>query len=67
MQLEENPTQKLIKEILLLPTFTYKHFEKGGKLKEAKVGIDLFDLHTLLNQFRESSSEQSERVCSSMS
>lgn len=46
-------TQKLIDEILLLPTFTYKNFEKGKKLKEAKVGIDLLDLHTLLNQFRE--------------
>ena len=46
-------TQKLIDEILLLPTFTYRNFEKGRKLKEAKVGVDLFDLHTLLNQFRE--------------
>lgn len=39
-------TQKLIDEILLLPTFTYRNFEKGKKLKEAKVGIDLLDLHT---------------------
>ena len=46
-------TQKLIDEILLLPTFTYRNFEKGRKLKEAKVGVDLTHLHELLNQFRE--------------
>lgn len=45
-------TQKLIDEILLLPTFIYKNFEKGKKLKEAKVGVDLNHLHELLNQFR---------------
>lgn len=59
-------TQKLIDKILLLPTFTYKNFEKGKKLKEAKVGVDLFHLHELLNQFRDSSSKQSESVCSSI-
>jgi hypothetical protein len=62
----EDRTQKLINEILLLPTFTYKHFSKGRKLEVAKVGVDLLDLHTCLNQFRESSSKQSESVCSSI-
>ena len=59
---EENETQRLIKQILLLPTFTYKHFSEGRKLEEAKVGVDLLDLHTCLNQFRESSSKHSESV-----
>lgn len=59
---EDNQTQRLIKQILLLPTFTYKHFSKGRKLEVAKVGVDLFDLHTCLNQFRESSLKQSESV-----
>jgi hypothetical protein len=63
---EKNQTQKLIEAILLLPTFTYKYFENGRKLKEAKAGVDLLDLHTCLNQFRESSSKQSESVCESM-
>ena len=51
--MEKDQTQKLIEEILLLPTFTFRHFTEGKKLKEAKVGVDLLDLHTLLNQFRE--------------
>jgi hypothetical protein len=59
---QENQTQKLIEQILLLPTFTYKHFSKGRKLEVAKVGVDLFHLHECLNQFRESSSKQSESV-----
>ena len=59
---DEQLVEKLIKSILLLPTFTYKHFENGQKLKEAKVGVDLFHLHECLNQFRESSSKQSESV-----
>lgn len=64
--MKEETTEKLIREILLLPTFTYKHYEEGRRLKEAKVGVDLFDLHTVLNQFRESSSKHSESVCSNM-
>lgn len=64
--MKEDRLQALIIEILSLPTFTYKYFEKGRKLKEAKVGVDLLDLHNLLNQFRESSSMQSESVCSSI-
>ena len=59
---EETQEEKLIKSILLLPTFTYKHFSKGRKLEVAKVGVDLFDLHTCLNQFRELSSKQSKSV-----
>ena len=59
---EENEKQRLIKHILLLPTFTYKHFSEGRKLEVAKVGIDILDLHTRLNQFRESSPKHSESV-----
>lgn len=51
--MEKDQTQRLIEEILLLPTFTFRHFTEGKKLKVAKVGVDLLDLHTLLNQFRE--------------
>lgn len=64
--MEKDQTQRLIEEILLLPTFTFRHFTEGKKLKEAKVGVDLLDLHTLLNQFRESSSKQSDKVCSNI-
>jgi hypothetical protein len=64
--MEKDQTQRLIEQILLLPTFTFRHFSKGRKLEVAKVGVDLLDLHTCLNQFRESSSKQSDKVCSSI-
>ena len=66
VECKEDKTQILIKEILLLPTFTYSHFSKGRKLEVAKAGVDLFDLHRLINQFRESSVKQSDKVCLSI-
>ena len=63
---ELNSVEKLINQLLLLPTFTHKNFENGKKLKVAKAGVDLIYLHNCLNQFRELSSKQSDNICSNI-
>lgn len=53
--MENNNTdilQTLIKEILLLPTFSFQKFDAERRLKIDKVGIDINDIHRLLNQFK---------------
>lgn len=45
-----------------LKTFSFKHYDTEGKVCVDKVGVDIKDLNNLINQFKESSSIQSESV-----
>ena len=58
--------KNFIIELENLKTFTFKRYDKEGKVCVDKVGVDTKDLENLINQFKESSSRQSESVCSSI-
>jgi|GEM_PF-5102015 len=60
-------TTEFIERLETLKTFTFKHFDVGGKVCVDKTGVDIRDLNELINQFKESSSIQFESVCSSIS
>ena len=49
-----------------LKTFSFKRYDREGKVCVDKVGVDIKDLQNIINQFKESSSIQSESVCSSI-
>ena len=55
--------KNFITELENLKTFTFKRYDKEGKVCVDKVGVDIKDLENLINQFKESSSRQSESVC----
>lgn len=46
-----------------LKTFSFKRYDREGKVCVDKVGVDIKDLQNIINQFKESSSIQSESVC----
>lgn len=56
----------LITKLENLKTFSFKKYDMEGKVCVDKVGVDIKDLESLINQFKESSSIQSESVCSSI-
>ena len=58
--------KSFITELENLKTFSFKRYDKEGKVCVDKVGVDIKDLENLINQFKESSSRQSESVCSSI-
>ncbi len=58
--------KSFITELENLKTFSFKRYDKEGKVCVDKVGVDIKDLESLINQFKESSSRQSESVCSSI-
>ena len=58
--------KSFIIELENLKTFSFKRYDKEGKVCVDKVGVDIKDLESLINQFKESSSRQSESVCSSI-
>jgi|LakMenEpi03Aug12_release.lakeMendotaPanAssembly.Ray.scaffolds.fasta_scaffold4309590_1 hypothetical protein len=55
-----------IKELENLKTFSFKRYDKEGKVCVDKIGVDIKDIQNTINQFKESSSIQSERVFSSI-
>ena len=58
--------KSFITELENLKTFSFKRYDTEGKVCVDKVGVDIKDLESLINQFKESSSRQSESVCSSI-
>ncbi len=52
MTKDSETTDRLIRSILLLPTFSFKRFSKDDKRCVDKVGVDLQSLHRLLNQYK---------------
>ena len=57
--------EELIEKIERMKTFSFKRFDKEGKVCVEKTGVDINDLNELIAQFKESSSIQSDNVCSS--
>ena len=57
-------TEELLTKIKALKTFTFRKFDLEGKECVSKIGVDVKDLEDLLNQFKSSSTMQSEKVCS---
>ena len=51
--------KSFITELENLKTFSFKRYDKEGKVCVDKVGVDIKDLENLINQFKESSSKQS--------
>jgi methionyl-tRNA synthetase len=45
---------------------SFKKFDMEGKVCIDKIGVDIKDLQNIINQFKESSSSQFEKVCSSI-
>ena len=58
--------KNFITELENLKTFSFKRYDTEGKVCVDKVGVDIKDLQNVINQFKESSSIQSESVCSSI-
>ena len=58
--------ENFITELEELKTFSFKRYDKEGKVCVDKIGVDIKDLQNIINQFKESSSRQSESVCSSI-
>jgi DNA polymerase III sliding clamp (beta) subunit (PCNA family) len=56
----------IITELENLKTFSFKRYDTEGKVCVDKVGVDIKDLQNIINQLKESSSRQSESVCSSI-
>ena len=55
-----------ITELENLKTFSFKKYDMEGKVCVDKIGVDIKDLQNIINQFKESSSSQFEKVCSSI-
>ncbi len=55
-----------ITELENLKTFSFKKYDIEGQVCIDKVGVDIKDLQNIINQFKESSSSQFEKVCSSI-
>lgn len=58
--------KKFITELENLKTFSFKRYDTEGKVCVDKVGVDIKDLQNIINQFKDSSSSQFEKVCSSI-
>ena len=58
--------EDFISELENLKTFSFKRYDKEGKVCVDKVGVDIKDIQNIINQFKELSSIQSERVFSSI-
>lgn len=48
--------KNFITELENLKAFSFKRYDKEGKVCVDKVGVDIKDLTSLINQFKESSS-----------